>query len=87
MASRNKFSGKALRESRKEAELTQEELALRSGLSRETVSALENDAYTGSVKISVVRVWENVCEEEKIRLGKISESPIKKAILGYFNFL
>ena len=43
MSRRTKISGLLLRELRKEAQLTQNDPATRIGISRETVSAIEND--------------------------------------------
>eukprot|EP01025_Chloroclados_australasicus_P025887 TRINITY_DN25759_c1_g1_i1.p2 TRINITY_DN25759_c1_g1~~TRINITY_DN25759_c1_g1_i1.p2 ORF type:complete len:117 (+),score=3.32 TRINITY_DN25759_c1_g1_i1:73-423(+) len=43
MSRRKKFSGAQLRALRKEAGYTQEEIGIRVGISRETVSAIENE--------------------------------------------
>ncbi|WDE01850.1 helix-turn-helix transcriptional regulator [Thalassomonas actiniarum] len=78
------FSGAHLKSLRKEAGLTQKELASRIGLSRETVVAIENE-YVGSIdklSIEVVNSWWAVCR--RTVSAKTKES-FKSQILRFFN--
>jgi len=79
-----KFSGAHLKSLRKEAGLTQKELASRIGLSRETIVAIENE-YVGSIdklSIEVVNAWWSVCR--RTVSAKTKES-FKSQILRFFN--
>ena len=83
----NQYSGKILMQERKDAGLTQEELAELIGLSRETISAIENGQNIGSIKIEILRAWDATCEKHKKQRGKQEgQSRIKLAILSLFNF-
>ena len=78
------FSGSHLKSLRKEAGLTQKELASRIGLSRETVVAIENE-YVGSIdklSIEVVNAWWAVCRRT---VSEKTRESFKSHILRFFN--
>lgn len=76
MGRRQKFNGSVLRALRKDSPYSQFELAELLGISRETVSAIENDKIgtIDNISIDLIRRWYEVCEEH-------SESATK------FNFM
>lgn len=75
-----------LRNLRKEAGFTQEELAQRLSLSRETVCAIENNKAETmrTLQIEVVNKWWSVCRSKakaETRANFINQ------IVGYFKFI
>jgi DNA-binding XRE family transcriptional regulator len=82
---KNKINIQLLKMMRKESGLTQNDLALRLGVSRETVSAIENEKpETISVlSIDLIEKWWRIC-------GQSSSSNIKyefmQNIFQFFNF-
>lgn len=85
MSRRTKISGPLLRELRKEAELTQEQLALRVGISRETVSAIENDKRETieAIGAEVVSKWHMVCAQ---RASAATQHKFFQHVIKYFGF-
>lgn len=65
MARRTKINGTLLKAMRKEAGFTQKDLALRIGISRETVSAIENERpeSINSMETEVVSAWHITCKQ------------------------
>ena len=85
MSLRKMFSGTQLKLLRKEAGYTQAELALRVGISRETVSAIENDKpeTMDNIGVGVVNRWWSVCRQtasEKTRESFFT------TVVDYFGF-
>ena len=85
MSRRKMFSGAQLKSLRKEAGYTQEELAKRVGISRETVSAIENDKpeTMDNIGVGVVNKWWSICRQtasEKTRKSFFS------SVMDYFDF-
>lgn len=85
MARRKKFSGTQLRSLRKEAGYTQEELALRIGLSRETVSAIENEKpeTINSIGVEVINNWWSVCRQ---KASEQTRQSFFSSVMDYFGF-
>jgi DNA-binding XRE family transcriptional regulator len=85
MSRRTKISGLLLRELRKEAELTQHELAVRIGISRETVSAIENDKRESieAIGAEVISKWNMICAQ---RASAATQSKFFQHIIKYFGF-
>jgi HTH-type transcriptional regulator / antitoxin HipB len=85
VASKKKINIQLLKIMRKEAGLTQAELATRLGVSRETISAIENEKpeTVASLSIELIEKWWRVC-------GKTSSQKIKSQfvqnIVNFFNF-
>lgn len=85
MARKKRINIQLLKIMRKEADLTQAELAERLGVSRETVSAIENEKQEtiNGLSIDLIEKWWNVC-------GKRSSSKVKNEfmqnILQFFSF-
>lgn len=75
-----------LRNLRKEAGYTQGELAQRLGLSRETVSAIENHKpeTMRTLQIEVVNKWWSVCRSKAKAETRAS---FVDQIVGYFKFI
>jgi HTH-type transcriptional regulator/antitoxin HipB len=65
MAREKKVSGSLLRAMRKESGLTQKDLATRIGISRETVSAIENEKIEAirSIGADVISSWYIICRQ------------------------
>lgn len=89
MNRREMFDPVELREMRKEAGLTQQEMADKLGISRETVLAIENADYKDRHKVSLdsiglktFRNWWNVCRS---RISDKSRSNFKNSLLDFFN--
>jgi HTH-type transcriptional regulator/antitoxin HipB len=85
MSHKKMFSGAQLKSLRKEAGYTQEELAQRVGISRETVSAIENDKpeTMDNIGVGVVSKWWSICRQtasEETRKSFIS------TVMEYFDF-
>ena len=64
MGRRQKFDGARLKQLRKKTPFTQETLALRIGISRETVSAIENNKTEtiNNIGIETIVKWKVLCE-------------------------
>jgi HTH-type transcriptional regulator/antitoxin HipB len=74
-----------LRSLRKEAGYTQGEIAQRLGLSRETVSAIENNKpeTMRTLQIEVVKKWWSVC---RCKAKAETRALFVQQIVGYFKF-
>lgn len=85
MARRKMFSGEQLRTLRKESGLTQGELALRIGLSRETVSAIENDKpeTMNSISVEVINKWWSLCRR---KASENTRQSFMTTVMEYFGF-
>ena len=85
MARRTKVSGALLRTMRKEAGLTQDQLRIRLGISRETVSAIENEKCEtiNSIEVEVVSKWHIVCKQ---RVSSDTETEFFGHLMKYFGF-
>lgn len=85
MSRTTKISGPLLRTLRLEAGYTQEEIANRLGLSRETVSAIENEkpGTIDSIEAEVISMWYIIC-----RQGATSQtqSQFFGHVMKYFGF-
>ena len=79
------FSGTQLKALRKEAGYTQEELALRVGISRETVSAIENDKpeTINNIGVEVISKWWEVCRQ---KASLQTRESFCSSIMNYFGF-
>jgi len=85
MSRRTKISGLLLRELRKEAELTQHDLAARIGISRETVSAIENDKRESiqALGAEVISKWHIICAQ---RASAATRNKFFEHVMKYFGF-
>jgi DNA-binding XRE family transcriptional regulator len=85
MSRRTKISGPLLRELRKEAELTQHDLAARIGISRETVSAIENDKpeTIEAIGAEVISKWHIICAQ---RASAATRNKFFDHVMKYFGF-
>ncbi|WP_293747090.1 helix-turn-helix transcriptional regulator [uncultured Paraglaciecola sp.] len=85
MSRRTKISGLLLRELRKEAELTQHDLAARIGISRETVSAIENDKRETieAIGAEVISKWHMICAQ---RASSATRNKFFGHVMKYFGF-
>ncbi len=85
MARRTKVSGALLRTMRKEAGLTQEQLKVRLGISRETVSAIENEKpeTINSIEAEVVSKWHIVCKQS---VSSDTGTAFFEHMMKYFGF-
>ena len=85
MSRRTKISGPLLRELRKEAELTQEQLASRIGISRETVSAIETDKRESieAIGAEVISRWHIICAQ---RASAATQNKFFQHVMKYFGF-
>ena len=85
MSRRTKISGLLLRELRKEAELTQSDLAARIGISRETVSAIENDKRETieAIGAEVISKWHMICAQ---RASAATRNKFFEHVMKYFGF-
>ena len=85
MSRRTKISGLLLRELRKEAQLTQHDLAARIGISRETVSAIENDKRETieAIGAEVISKWNMICAQ---RASAATQDKFFQHIIKYFGF-
>ena len=77
----NNFDGQMLRRIRKEAGYTQDELARRIGLSRETISAIENEhkKSISGLRIETIKLWMKAC-------GSRVSADTKKSFSDYIRF-
>jgi DNA-binding XRE family transcriptional regulator len=85
MSRRKKFSGVQLKSLRKEAGYTQGELALRVGISRETVSAIENEKTEtmNSIGVEVISKWWAVCRQ---KASEQTRESFFSTVMDYFGF-
>jgi HTH-type transcriptional regulator/antitoxin HipB len=85
MSRRIKISGLLLRELRKEAELTQQDLARRIGISRETISAIENDKRETieAIGAEVISKWHIICAQ---RASPATRNKFFEHVMKYFGF-
>ncbi|MCC2616694.1 helix-turn-helix domain-containing protein [Aestuariibacter halophilus] len=85
MARRKNFSGAQLRALRKESGYTQEELAVRIGISRETVSAIENEKpeTMNSIGVEVISKWWSVCRQ---KASEQTRQSFFSTVMDYFGF-
>lgn len=85
MSRRTKISGLLLRELRKEADLTQHDLAARIGISRETVSAIENDKRETieAIGVEVISKWHMICAQ---RASTATRNKFFEHVMNYFGF-
>lgn len=85
MSRRRKFSGTQLKALRKESGYTQEELARRIGISRETVSAIENDKpeTMNNIGVEVISKWWTVCRQ---RASVQTRESFFSTVMDYFGF-
>lgn len=83
---RKTFNGEALRALRKDAGLTQEDLAFKVGLSRETVSAIENNkpGTIDSIGLEVLDKWHRICLSMQGR--ESADSNFMDEVFRYFGF-
>ena len=77
------FSGKELKNLRKEAGFTQKELAQKIGISRETVVAIENEHPNtiDSLSLEVVNAWWVTCRKSVSESSRLS---FKVQIMKFF---
>ena len=85
MSRKKIFSGAQLMSLRKEAGYTQEELAQRVGISRETVSAIENDKpeTMDNIGVSVVNKWWSICRQTA---SEQTRKSFFYTVMDYFGF-
>jgi HTH-type transcriptional regulator/antitoxin HipB len=85
MSRRKKFSGTQLRSLRKEAGYTQGELAFRVGISRETVSAIENEKpeTMNAIGVEVISNWWSVCRQ---KASAQTRDSFFSTVMEYFGF-
>lgn len=85
MSHKKKFSGAQLKALRKEAGYTQEELALRVGISRETVSAIENEKpeTINNIGVEVISKWWSICRQ---KASQQTRESFFSTVMDYFGF-
>ena len=85
MAFRKKFDGKLLQAQRKKTPFSQEEFGVIIGVSRETVSAIENEKQgtIENISMEIVRKWHEACETYVDSQEKLT---FKHYIFQYFGF-
>ncbi|MGJ8682680.1 helix-turn-helix domain-containing protein [Paraglaciecola sp.] len=85
MSRRKMFSGEQLKALRKESGYTQEELALRVGISRETVSAIENEKpeTMNSIGVEVISKWWSICRQ---KASEQTRESFFSTVMDYFGF-
>jgi|TARA_B110000238_G_C15911288_1_gene346391 HTH-type transcriptional regulator/antitoxin HipB len=85
MSRRTKISGLLLRELRKEAQFTQHDLAARIGISRETVSAIENDKRETieAIGAEVISKWHMICGQGA---STATRNKFFEHVMKYFGF-
>lgn len=85
MGRRNKFDGKMLKELRKKTPFSQLELAQILGVSRETVSAIENEkpGTIDNISIEIIRKWHEACQGY---IDATTEFNFKTLITKFFGF-
>ncbi len=85
MSRRKLFSGAQLKALRKESGLTQEDLAYRIGISRETVSAIENEKpeTMNNISVEVISKWWSVCRQ---KASDQTRNSFFSTVMDYFGF-
>ncbi|KXI27613.1 helix-turn-helix domain-containing protein [Paraglaciecola hydrolytica] len=85
MSRRKQFSGVQLKALRKEAGFTQGELAIRIGISRETVSAIENEKpeTMSNIGVEIISKWWTVCRQ---KASQQTRETFFSSIMDYFGF-
>ena len=85
MSRKKKFSGAQLKALRKEAGYTQGELALRIGISRETVSAIENEKpeTMNNIGVEVISKWWSICRQ---KASQQTRESFFSTVMDYFGF-
>ncbi|MCF2946902.1 helix-turn-helix domain-containing protein [Paraglaciecola aquimarina] len=85
MSRRKMFSGAQLKALRKESGYTQEELAQRVGISRETVSAIENEKpeTMNSIGVEVISKWWSICRQ---KASEQTRESFFSTVMDYFGF-
>lgn len=85
MSRKKKFSGTQLKALRKEAGYTQEELALRVGISRETVSAIENEKpeTMNNIGVEIISKWWSICRQ---KASQQTRESFFSTVMDYFGF-
>ena len=85
MSRRRKFSGVQLKALRKDSGYTQEELAGRIGISRETVSAIENDKpeTMNNIAVELISRWWVICRQGASAQTRES---FFSTVMDYFDF-
>ncbi|MBL4630324.1 MAG: helix-turn-helix transcriptional regulator [Paraglaciecola sp.] len=85
MSRRTKISGLLLRELRRETGLTQYDLATRIGISRETVSAIENDKRETieAIGAEVISKWHMICAQSA---SADTRNKFFEHVMKYFGF-
>ena len=85
MSRRRKFSGAQLKALRKESGYTQEELARRIGISRETVSAIENNKpeTMNNIALEVISKWWTICRQ---KASAQTRESFFSTVMEYFGF-
>lgn len=85
MARRKKISGALLRAMRKETGLTQAQIGQRLGISRETVSAIENEKpeTMNSIGAEVFSNWHIICKQS---VSSDTRNEFIGQVMSYFGF-
>lgn len=85
MSRRKMFSGAQLKALRKESGYTQEELASRVGISRETVSAIENEKpeTMNNISVEVISKWWSICRQ---KASEQTRESFFSTVMDYFGF-
>lgn len=80
---RRQFSGKQLKTMRLQAGFTQQQLAKRLGISRETLSAIENEQPNAihALKVELVTRWWHAC---RVLLPAESRTSFKAYLKAFF---
>ncbi|WP_025821370.1 helix-turn-helix transcriptional regulator [Shewanella marina] len=77
-----KYSGAELREIRKKADYTQQELATRLGISRETLIKIETDSPSAVIKMEIVNRWWQICRP---KLSHHQRGSFKLSLIKFFD--
>lgn len=85
MGRRNKFDGKLLKALRKATPYSQLEMSELLGISRETVSAIENERIgtIENLSIDLIRQWHEICENHT---DSATEFNFRGFVIKYFGF-
>lgn len=85
MSRKKKFSGAQLKALRREAGYTQEELANRIGISRETVSAIENEKpeTMNNIGVEIISKWWSICRQ---KASQQTRESFFSTVMDYFGF-
>ncbi|MDU0355567.1 helix-turn-helix transcriptional regulator [Paraglaciecola aquimarina] len=85
MSRRKMLSGAQLKALRKESGYTQGELASRIGISRETVSAIENDKpeTMNNIGMEVISKWWSICRQ---KASEQTRESFFSTVMDYFGF-